>query len=1289
MPIHRWLSMSVGRHVAMTILFAGLAFSLDARGAAAQTCAAGPVFVDGTSCTVTAGSSITVSQAAVPGLDARNAGASITAQGITVQLGPGVVPRTFVGAQALSGAAVELSTSTIIASQAATGQRGVISDGPGSNVSATGLTITLGTGATTVSDNLAVLAQNGGIASFTNSAISTRGAVNGIANHAVTATGSGSSVTLIGGTVSTASRGSFGVQAADGGHVVIGGGALVTTTGVQNLGTTPVTGSHALIATGSGSRIDGTNVTLGTTGLFASAARAENGGVVALTGATINTSSNSQADSDPSSATRVLSGGSLLLTNSTVDTTGQRGNGLSVQDAGSTATVSGTAISVAGTRANAAFVFDGGSASISNSSLFSANWAAVNVQGAGSSIALTDTTVRSTGSVGYGLRVGGGGKATMTRGSLTTTGVSGPALSAGNATVVANDVAIFTSGNDNAMGVLADGGGDITLNGGSILTTGNSVRLSSYPHGIAARNLGGVVRANGTSVRTEGFTAMGAVADDGGAVFLNGNSITTLGTTSIGLYSTVENSGPQFAGIAGDGIVVQTFGTGAHGAMAVEHFLTARSAIVLDDSLLTTHGDLASGLRSIMSASIDARNTVILTKGDRSSGLHSRDNGSEINLVDTTVMTEGTASHGALAEGGGLVNGLRTSVEARGSEAYALYVAGAAGFVSEARFDASLLSNTDGPAIAVGGMGIVSLTGSVVSSSGQWLSVGTIADFQPLTVPDAGLGGVTDPEGLETSPVFTPPAALPVVPGLANVTLSRSVVTGSAFTAPGSVSNLVLEDSSLWNMTGSSNLTTLLNDPSLIQFSAPTGDPTLLASYMTLTVVDYVGEDGNIGLNTYLDTDGSPSDRLVIDGGSATGTSGLIISNATGGGALTTGNGILVVDAINGGVTDPAAFHLAAPAVAGPYDYLLFRSSVDGTGPENWYLRSELVGPPDPTPIYRPEVSLYAAVPSMAAIYGRHIIDTLHERVGEEEQLKGRTDIGEDENFNGFWLRGIGHWGHRSGDARGVYDGAPEFDYRFGAMQGGMDFYREEEDGITDHAGMYLAYGHGKMDVTQNLLTTTRDAGDNDFGAFSVGGYWTRFGENGWYLDGVLQATWYDVTTHSIRPTQIGFPDQSIDGFGFAASLEGGYPFDLGDGWLLEPQAQVIWQTIRMDDFNDGAADVRYDNLNSLAGRIGARVARTWEAEEATATEPARLATVWGRVNLWHEFTAKAQTEVSSANGFVPFSSNLDETWIELGLGATRQVSSNTSLYGNVNFSTSFDGDNYAWNGKLGLRVNW
>ncbi|NJO35497.1 MAG: hypothetical protein HC869_22875 [Rhodospirillales bacterium] len=82
----------------------------------------------------------------------------------------------------------------------------------------------------------------------------------------------------------------------------------------------------------------------------------------------------------------------------------------------------------------------------------------------------------------------------------------------------------------------------------------------------------------------------------------------------------------------------------------------------------------------------------------------------------------------------------------------------------------------------------------------------------------------------------------------------------------------------------------------------------------TLTVVgNYVGAGGFVNLNTVLSTDGSPSDRLVIDGGTATGSSFLRIMNAGGGGAQTVGNGILVVDTINGGATLPSAFTLAVP----------------------------------------------------------------------------------------------------------------------------------------------------------------------------------------------------------------------------------------------------------------------------------------------------------------------------------------------------------------------------------------
>ena len=68
-----------------------------------------------------------------------------------------------------------------------------------------------------------------------------------------------------------------------------------------------------------------------------------------------------------------------------------------------------------------------------------------------------------------------------------------------------------------------------------------------------------------------------------------------------------------------------------------------------------------------------------------------------------------------------------------------------------------------------------------------------------------------------------------------------------------------------------------------------------------------------------------------------------------------------------------------------------------------------------------------------------------------------------------------------------------------------------------------------------------------------------------------MQGTWYDMQMTSRR----GLRDGDPDGFGFAASLEGGYSFLLGGGWLFEPQAQLVYQALDIDDFNEGAADVR------------------------------------------------------------------------------------------------------------------
>ena len=84
-----------------------------------------------------------------------------------------------------------------------------------------------------------------------------------------------------------------------------------------------------------------------------------------------------------------------------------------------------------------------------------------------------------------------------------------------------------------------------------------------------------------------------------------------------------------------------------------------------------------------------------------------------------------------------------------------------------------------------------------------------------------------------------------------------------------------------------------------------------------LTTTNYIGTGGTMAINTFLGGDGSPSDKLVISGGGATGNTIVHVTNVGGPGAETTGNGILVVNAINGATTAPGAFALSVWRTAG------------------------------------------------------------------------------------------------------------------------------------------------------------------------------------------------------------------------------------------------------------------------------------------------------------------------------------------------------------------------------------
>ena len=458
----------------------------------------------------------------------------------------------------------------------------------------------------------------------------------------------------------------------------------------------------------------------------------------------------------------------------------------------------------------------------------------------------------------------------------------------------------------------------------------------------------------------------------------------------------------------------------------------------------------------------------------------------------------------------------------------------------------------------------------------------------------------------------------------------------------------------------------------------------------TLTVSNYIGQSGTVALNTFLGTDGSPSDRLVIDGGAASGTSRLAITNVGGPGATTTGNGILVVDAINGATTNAGAFALAGPVAAGAYEYVLFHGGATAGSTQNWYLRNQVepvapgVTPPvaapgspslppappagsAPVPLYRPEVPVYAAIPATARRLGLATLGTFHQRRGEQSLLSGQG------SFSAGWGRVFGE----RMDPRWSGTVDPLFNGRIWGLQTGLDLLAiDRASGHRDSFGLFYGFARAEGDIRGFALGQLRSkVGKLDLDSNSLGAYWTHVGPSGWYLDTVVMHSWLDGSGGSDRGVRA-----DIGGSAVTASVEGGYPLALGAGFVLEPQAQLIWQHLSLDRTRDRFSAVSFDDGDSFTGRIGARL-QTSFLIGSSQIQPYLTA------NLWHNFS---RTDKVTFDAVDVIPTRFRGSSLEIGGGIVAKVTSNVSLYAAGGYTTALGDDKgHSIQGNLGLRVTW
>ncbi|MGN5538111.1 autotransporter outer membrane beta-barrel domain-containing protein [Alcaligenes sp. Lyrl_28] len=1101
----------------------------------------------------------------------------------------------------------------------------------------------------------------------------------GTAGIGVLVRNSGSAVDGSGLTITTSGQGAAGVKLETGGKIRITGGSIQTTT---NLGTSS-SAAYGVWVTGKGlADLRETSVTTSgdfAYGLYAFTAPAQDQTGIIAQNVNVKTLGNS------AHGAVAASNGAMELTGVNISTGGSGARGVSAQRG----IIKMTDSNVITTGQNAPGMMAVGDGS-----------------GVGSQVSLENTTIKTQGSQSRGVVVDTASTFSMKGGSIETTALDGTAsLSAYGTWVTGGSLAQFESAVVKTQGVSAYGIFSTyapTVSDKSISANQTSVETSgTNAHGLFA-HLKSIISFDGGTLETSGDNAVGARAEAGGGLSIKDSEIRTSGFNAAGLMATANATGVK-ANATADGVHILTQGVNSDGVVAFQQ----GSTVALTGGMIETRGDKSYGLSAEATGVVNTMGTKVSTSGNTAYGARAFFT-AEINVNDSVIETHGAGSSGLYSNGSSTINANSSLVSTGGAGSAGVELlskgtvildhstvetsgAGSHGILG--RFSASGDSNT------------FRMTDSAVRATGSAMKVaaGSLEAF--LTRSSlVGVNGVAiDAQG-----------------HLDLVAQDQSYISGAAVKDPANgVSRLTLSDGSRWDMTGDSSLTSLNNLASHVAFSAPV-DGAAATQYKELRVGSYVGAGGSIALNTWLAGSESASDKLIIDGGRASGSTSLTVTNSGGGGALTSGDGIQVVEVVNGGSTESGAFSLAGRVAAGAYEYRLYRGgSVDK---DSWYLRSASVEKPvdpdrpvspekpvdpdrpvspekpvdpdrpvspekpvDPDrpvspekpgrPEYRVEVPLNMAIPSIANKFGVAMLGTYHDRNGEDYASR------QFEDRNASWSRVIGEIG-KSG--KSGYDSfavqGPAFTYDVAGVQVGQDLYRTQNSaGTRDIAGIYFGAATISADVKG---AEAGKAGRSSMNGFSLGGYWTRKGQGGEYVDGVLQGTYY----HDVKANSTGGERSTTTGYGAVASIEVGYPIALGARWSLEPQAQFLYQHISLNDTSDNYGRIQFGDTNAGYARAGARL--VYGVNDRSDEQ----VTYWARANLWQKIGADSRTTFTSLDGKNPVSMNteLGNTWAQIGLGVSGKLSKRISVFASGDYNRSLDSlGGHGVTGRLGVRVLW
>src|SRR5690606_11878317 len=167
----------------------------------------------------------------------------------------------------------------------------------------------------------------------------------------------------------------------------------------------------------------------------------------------------------------------------------------------------------------------------------------------------------------------------------------------------------------------------------------------------------------------------------------------------------------------------------------------------------------------------------------------------------------------------------------------------------------------------------------------------------------------------------------------------------------------------------------------------------------------------------------------------------------------------------------------------------LFRGGVttDQETIDDWFLRSEEV---------RDETPTVNTLSILGSRVGLASLSNLHDRERDVKVLSSAQTA-----RKGVWGRIFG----QNNKFQSTDSERSGFDSTLWGAQAGIDLYaKQKENGQRKYAGLYVAYATSSGDA----LRGGDKIADMDLDATTIGAYYTKYHQSGWYLDLVGQYSW-------------------------------------------------------------------------------------------------------------------------------------------------------------------------------------